>query len=226
MSSTPQVSKSSQLNTNVNALAANIRGLASAGFIMAFFGAAWWGWGVGGIQGVFPGETVAYFAILALVAIILLIGGIQLLRAARHLPPDTSPTEKAREQAEGKRYGRIFGLVFGLEIVLIALGSILLNVFHHPEFLLPYVSIVVAVHFFPLASLFQVRLYYLTGALLALTGVIVMLVVPVHAMIGNLRAWDVLVGSICAIILWLTGIYAELLGRSYLKQAQGQLRTE
>ncbi len=226
MPSRPQVSKSSLAIANVNVLHANIMGLASAGFMMAFFGAAWWGWGVGDIHGVFPGEMVTFFIVLALATIILLGGGILLLRAASHLPQTTSSVEKTRGAAEGTRYGRIFGLVFGLEIVIIALGSILLNVFHHPEFLLPFVSIVVGVHFFPLASLFNVHLYYVTGILLVLAGVIVMLVVPVHAMIGNLPAWNALVGSICAVILWLTGIYAELLGRSFFKLAQGLLGTE
>ena len=208
--------------SDVNILRANLRGLASAGFFMAFFGAAWWGWGVGGIQGVFPGETVIYFLILALATLILLSGGILLLRAASRLPQDTSSPGEAGGGVEGKRYGQMFGLVFGLEIVIIALGSILLNVFHHPEFLLPFVSIVVGAHFFPLAKLFDVRMYYLTGTCLVLVGVVVMLAVPVHTMIGNLHAWDVLVGSLCAVILWITGIYAELRGRSFLKQIQGQ----
>lgn len=226
MPSVPQLSKSSQAMTDVNALRATIRGLASAGFLMAFFGAAWWGWGVGGIQGVFLGETVTYFIMLALATIILLSGGIVLLRATSRLPRDPSSPGETRGGAEGKRYVWIFGLVFGLEIVIIALGSILLNRFHHPEFLLPFVSIVVGGHFFPLAKLFNVRLYYVTGALLVLVGVLVMLTVPVHTMIGNLHAWDALVGSLCAVILWLTGIYAELRGRSFLKQAQGQVEAE
>ena len=115
-----------------------------------------------------------------------------------------------------------FGLVVGLEMAIIALGSMLLNRSHHPEFLLPFVSIVVGAHFFPLARLFDVRLYYVTGALLVLVGVTVMLAVPVHTMIGNLHAWNALVGAICAVILWLTGIYALLRGRSFLKQEQGQ----
>lgn len=226
MSSILQVSKGNQTITNVNGLRANVRGLASAGFMMAFFGAAWWGWGVGGIEGVFPGETVAYGSLLALASIILVGGGILLLRAASRLPQETSPAGEASGAAEGKRYGRAFGVVFGLELVIIALGSLLLNVFHHPEFVLPFVSIVVGVHFFPLAALFSVRLYDVTGALLVLTGVTVMLTVPVHTMIGHLHAWDVLVGSICAVILWLTGIFAELRGRSFLKLAQEQGRSE
>lgn len=221
MSSVRQVSKGSQIIENVNALRDNIKGLASAGFFMAFFGAAWWGWGVGGVQGVFAGETVAFFGMLALATIILVSGGILLLRAARRLPQDTSSVAQAHDAVEGKRYGRTFGFVFGLEIVIIVLGIILLTRFHHPEFLLPFVAIVVGLHFFPLARLFNVRLYYVTGALLVLAAVTVMLAVPVHIMIGNLHAWDALVGATCAVILWLTGIYALLRGRSFLKQVQG-----
>ena len=226
MSSVRQVSRSSQVTAHVNALRANIIGLASAGFLMAFFGAAWWGWGVGGIQGVFTGETAVFISMLTLATIILVGGGIMLIRAAIRLPQETSPAARAGGTAEGRRYGRTFGVVFGLEIVIIALASVLLNAFHHPEFLLPFVAIVVGLHFFPLAALFTVRLYYVTGALLVLAGVTVMLAVPVHTMIGNLHTWDVLVGASCAVILWLTGIYAELRGWSFLKQAQRQVGAE
>lgn len=222
MSSVSQVSGSNQAVTDLNTLRASMKGLASAGFLMAFFGAAWWGWGVGGIQGVFRGETVAFFVVLALATIILVSGGILLLRAASRLPHDTPYEEQAHGAAEGKRYGRIFGLVFGLEMVIIALGSSLLNVLHYPEFVMPFVAIVVGAHFFPLARLFHVHLYSVTGALLVLTGVIVMLAVPVHTQVGNLPAWDALVGSMCAVILWLTGLYALLRGRSFFRQAQGQ----
>ncbi len=223
MVSAPQVSKNTQAIANVNALRASSTGLASAGFMMAFFGAAWWAWGVGGIHGVFFGEKAAFFIVLAFATLILVSGGMLLSRAASRLPHDPSPAEQARSQAEGKRYGIAFGAVFGLEMVTIALGSTLLNVFHHPEFRLPFVSIVVGVHFFPLARLFNVRLYYVTGALLVLAGVTVMLAVSVHTMIGNLHAWNALVGSICAVILWITGIYALLGGRSFLRRAQGQV---
>ncbi len=223
MVSAPQVSKNTQAIANVNALRASSTGLASAGLMLAFFGAAWWAWGVGGIQGVFFGEKAAFFLLLACATIILVSGSMLLSRAASRLPHDTSPAEQARSQAEGKRYGIIFGAVFGLEMVTIALGSTLLNVFHHPEFRLPFVSIVVGVHFFPLARLFEVRLYYVTGALLVLVGMTVMLAVPVHTMIGNLHAWNALVGSICAVILWLTGIYALLRGKSFLRRPQGEV---
>lgn len=214
-----------QIFTSISALRTQIRGRASAGFLLAFFGAAWWVWGVGGIQGLFSGETVAFYSILALATGILVIGGMLLLAAARRLPRVTSPASEARDAAVGKRY-RAFGGVFGLELVIIALGIVLLNVFHHPEFRLPFVTLVVGVHFLPLARLFAVPLYYVIGVLFVLVSVTAMLAVPVSAMIGNLLAWDVLVGSACAVILWLTGIYSELRGRGLLRQAQGLLVTE
>lgn len=217
----PRVSPHRQVFANIEVLRANSTGLASAGFMMAFFGAAWWGWGVGGMQGLFHGETVAFFLILALATLLLMSGGTLLSRAASRLPHETSPGAQPRSHAEGKRYGRIFGVVFGVQMVSIALGSMLLNRFHHLEFLLPFVSLVVGAHFFPLARLFAVRLYYATGALLILTSVTVVLAVPVDAMIGNLHAWNALVGLLCAAILWLTGISALLRGRRFLKQAQG-----
>lgn len=222
MVSVPRISRSGQAIVNVDALRATSMGLASAGFMMAFFGAAWWAWGVAGIRGVFIGETAAFFLLLAGATIVLVSGSALLSRAARQLPHDPSPPERARGQAEGKRYGVTFGLVFGIEMATIALGSLLLNLPHHPAFLLPFVSIVVGAHFFPLARLFVMRVYYATGGLLVLAGVAVMIAVPVHTMIGNLHAWNALVGSLCAAILWLTGIAALLRGRSFLKQAQGQ----
>lgn len=172
MSSVDQVVKSSRTFVDADTLRASIKGLASAGFFMAFFGAAWWGWGVGGIQGVFRGETEAYFVILASATIVLVYGGILLLRAASRLPRNTSPVAQNRSQAEGKRYGMAFGLVFGLELLIIALGSKLLNAFGYPEYVIPFVAIAVGAHFFPLARLFHVQLYSVTGALLILTSIL------------------------------------------------------
>lgn len=220
-----QTTARSQTIPSVGYLRTRIKVRAYAGFALAFFAAAWWGWGVGGIQGVFPGETTAFFSVLALATSILVGGGILLSRAASRLPRDTSSARGTRDAAEGKR-SRAFGVVFVLEIVIIALGIVLLNVFHHPEFRLPFAIIVVGIHFLPLARLFAVRLYYAIGVLLVLVGVTVMLAVPAGAMIGNRLAWDVLVGSASALILWLTGIYSELRGRSLIRQAQGLLAGE
>ncbi len=221
MSSADHVAKSSRTFVDANMLRASIKGLASAGFFMAFFGAAWWGWGIGGIRGVFRGEIVAYFVILASATIVLVCGGVLLLRTASRLPQDTTDRGKMHDATEGKRYGTLFGLVFGLEMVTIAVGSRLLNVFHYPEFVMPFVAIVVGVHFFPLARLFHVHLYSVTGTLLVLTSVTVVFAVPIQTQIENLLAWNALVGVFCAAILWLTGLYALLQGRSFLTQARG-----
>ncbi len=44
------------------------------------------------------------------------------------------------------------------------------------------------------ARIFNVRLYYVTAALLVLASVTVIFAVPINTVIGNLRGWDVLVG--------------------------------
>jgi hypothetical protein len=214
------------MNINIEASRPMIKGLASAGLMMAFFGAAWWGWGVGGLQGLFEGETIAFFTILGLATIILMVGSILLLRAENRLPKNSITTRDIPGQSRDVPDGKAYGLIFGLEIVFIVICSILLSVFNHPEFRLPFVCIIVGIHFLPLGKLFNIRMYYVVGALLVLASVMVMLAVPVSAMLGNLHAWDVLVGSICAVILWSTGLYAEMLGNQFLNQTQERLKSE
>lgn len=62
--------------------------------------------------------------------------------------------------------------------------------------------------------------------LLVLVGMTVMFAVPIHAMIDNLHSRNVLVVSLYAVILWLTGIYALLRGRSFITQARGAFVAE
>jgi hypothetical protein len=64
----------------------------------------------------------------------------------------------------GKRIAMWLGIIFGIEIVLIALASILLSVFQADRFIAPTAALIVGIHFFPLARLFRVPVYYLTGA--------------------------------------------------------------
>lgn len=137
------------------------------------------------------------------------------------MPQITQTVKKTWEDKNGKRFSWIIAFFFLFESIIIGIGSVLLSIFHHPEFLLPSVAIVVGLHFLPLAKIFHIYFYYLTGILLILIGLIVMLFIPVHNMIGNLRAWDVLVDSLSSFTVWVTGIYIELQGRSFLKDEKG-----
>jgi hypothetical protein len=70
--------------------------------------------------------------------------------------------------AQGKRAGMWFGIIFGLEGLLIALCSIMLA-HEHLELWIPLaIALIVGLHFIPLARVFDVPLYYGTGALCVL----------------------------------------------------------
>jgi hypothetical protein len=197
-----------------------VLGIATAPLFMAFFGSAWWGFGSDGVQTALSGGNIVFFVVLGIAVVVLLSGSVLLIQSALRLPRDTSPEAKAYGMAQGRRYGKWFGIVFGLEIVIISIGNIILYIAHHAEFVTPFMAIVVGLHFLPLAPLFHIRLYYLTGTLMVLVGLVVMLAVPVTMMVGQGRAWDVFISVPCALLLWLTGVYTIFLGRNSLAKAQ------
>lgn len=191
-------------------------GLGSAALIMTFFALAWWGIAS---QGVSDRWALPYW--LAVYAISLAILAVALLyfRAARKLPRDRSPESVAQGKAMGRQLGIRFGIIFGLEFIIAAAASIILQVINHPEYFFPVLAIIVGAHFLPLASIFQVRAYYVTGICLCLVGGIVLLATPSTATLGSARVWDVLPGLLCGPILWLTAIVILVRGRSVLLQA-------
>src|SRR5690348_15362930 len=156
--------------------------LALAPLFMAFFGSQWWG--MSEVWTVLPTGMVLFFVILGLVVLALIAGSITLFRSARRLPIDRSAQARARGRAWGRYFGIWFGIVFGLEIVVIAALNFILYNIHHAELLMPLMAIVVGVHFLPLGYVFRVWIYYITGSVVALTGVVVMLTIPVSRTIG------------------------------------------
>ena len=71
-----------------------------------------------------------------------------------------------------KRISIRFGIIFGIEIVLIALANILLSLFQVDRFIAPTTALIVGIHFFPLARLFRIPVYYITGALLSVLALV------------------------------------------------------
>ena len=194
---------------------AALRGHASGVFFMAFFGTLWGSIGVGGLAGWgAPWPTVA----VILIGVALLGGGIALWRGAGRVRDAAVP-----EGGWDAAIGRKFGLVFGLEGVAILIASVVTNATDHFALFFPLMAIIVGVHFLPLASLFDVRFYYLTGALLCLVGFVGLFVVPVNATLGEreiLARWLV-VGGGCAVILWGTGLLLWARGTRALRHSVG-----
>jgi hypothetical protein len=109
--------------------------------------------------------------------------------------------------AKGKRAGILFGIIFGTEGGLIALSSVLLLRSGLGDWIPVAVAFIVGVHFLPLAYVFEVPLYYWTGAL-AIFGILGCLFI--HAVGPRLLC----VGLVMAGVLWLTTLLLLMQTRS------------
>lgn len=144
-------------DTNSPISRAELRGRATGAGVMAFFGLGWMACGVTDMP-VAAGRAV--FAAGVLVSITFAVLGARLGRRAANAPTtDTEPTAAGK-----KKVGVRFALVVVAEWVAIFVIARVLVSTDHAEAIPAFVAAVVGIHFFPLASLFGVRAYHLTGA--------------------------------------------------------------
>ena len=68
----------------------------------------------------------------------------------------------------------------------------------------PVIALVVGLHFLPLAAVFGVRLYYLTGALISISAAVAAVALLMGVTLGNPFGWSVVVGVATAAVLWAT----------------------
>ncbi len=178
---------------------ARMRGIVGGAAILALFGGFWciaalvfWparpAWGI-------PAASAATFALLVVCVL--------RLRASGKLPDSHDPAAAAK----GKRAGILFGIIFGIEGGLIALGSVLLVGSGHGDWIPVVAGLIVGVHFLPLAYIFEVPLYYWTGAL-TIFGILGCLFI--HAAGPRLLC----VGLVMAGVLWLTVLLLLMQTRS------------
>jgi hypothetical protein len=156
---------------------------------------------------------VLAFVVVAIVAVALLVGSYLLGRAAGKIPIDTSPEGRARGNAVGKRLGISFGVIFGSEALFIAVASSVLGAVGQDAFIVPVIVLIVGLHFLPLAPLFNVRLYYVTGALLVLASLIPVLFIPRAQTVNGVSLWIVVPATGSALILWATAVAILAMGR-------------
>jgi hypothetical protein len=170
---------------------AHVRGMVAGAAILTLFGAAWclialatWptrpGWSI-------PASAAAAIALLAL--------SVQRLIALRKIPSIDDPIAAAK----GKRSGMWFGIIFGAEGLLIWLCAMLLEHLGLSAWIPLAVAAIVGLHFLPLAHLFEVQLYYWTGALSVL-GMIACALIPD----AGLRALSA--ALLMAAVLWGTAL--------------------
>ncbi|HEY8602096.1 MAG TPA: hypothetical protein VIL85_26965, partial [Thermomicrobiales bacterium] len=133
------------------------------------------------------------------IGVALLGGGLSLWRGAGRLPDEAIP--------EVDTTGRWFVIVFAAEGIAIGLASYLCNVNNRFDLFFPIMSIIVGLHFLPLARLFDVSFYYAVGAFLCHQGIVAILFVPGTTTLAGreMLGRSLLVGFGAAVILWGTG---------------------
>ncbi|AXI28674.1 hypothetical protein H7K20_27700 [Priestia aryabhattai] len=194
---------------------AAVRGTVSGVIFMAFFGTLWAGIGIRGMQG---WEFPVLITLSLLIGVVLFISAIALIKNSRQLTNEVIKKDGAR----WKKKNRWFGIIFSLQGLFIAIAAFICVSTNHLNLFVPVMALIVGAHFFPLASLFQVPIYYITGTLLCLLATIVMLTFPVKIIVSDhqIMTWWVSVGFGSALILWGTGVIVCLRGFRLLSMAQ------
>ena len=192
---------------------AEIRGTASGVMFMAFFGTVWADVGIGGLQGL---GSIWLLILAIFIGAALFFSGIALIRSSRNL--------NSTNARGSKNVDKWFNIVFATEFVLIIIAAIICNTVGHFDWFFPIMAIIVGVHFFPLAYLFQVRAYYVTGTLLCLLAIVTLLFVPLKISLGQhqINTWWTLVGLGSMLILWITSLVILSVGRRLLRMARNQ----
>jgi hypothetical protein len=145
-----------------------LRGRATGVLFLSGFGALWLLLGFAPREGLSPLTVAAVLVGLgALVA-----GAVALRRRAAVLPPSTLGPEEQR------RIGRTFGLVNAVQWAAIIAIAVVLGRLHLDAYIPAAVTVVVGLHFFPLARLFHFSQHYITGTALVVWGVDCLVLVP------------------------------------------------
>ena len=189
-------------------------GAAGGTFFLTFFGAYWGFTSSVFLSGAFQ---IISFLLVGLVTLAFVGIGVMLLRQARALPKEPS----REDEAQGRSIVRWFSIIFGLEIALIALASILLSIFPLSWFIAPTTALIVGIHFLLLARLFQVRVGYVTGALLCLLALIalVALLFGVPLAGSSPYHWSLFVGIGTTLVLWVTDLFMIRYGWKSMSRA-------
>jgi hypothetical protein len=125
------------------------------------------------------------------------------MRASGMPTSATPPT--VQQIAVNREIGRHFYRIFGAELAAIVLAVVVLNARHYPNHILCAIALIVGLHFFPLASLFKLPVYYATGLLGCAIGV-------AGFFVADDRLRQEVVGLSFGFLLWATAAWILWLG--------------
>jgi hypothetical protein len=176
-------------------------GLSIAAIVMATFGFAWlcWGYSMSPLLTDSPSAGVLPWAIwIALYIVFLILLGfalIDLRRARRCMKAGQADSRYFRDH-----FRKQFRVISILEVAGIGVVVFLAAYFHRMDLLAAGISVVVGLHFLPLARLFRFPAYYGTGIVVVLCGLLSMIFLH-----GNDIAFAAGIGT--GLALWITAAY-------------------
>ncbi|MDN5285663.1 MAG: hypothetical protein JWR38_1937 [Mucilaginibacter sp.] len=135
---------------------------------MALFTMMWTGVAQGGLL---HHDHHVVLVVFSIISLLFVVYGITLFVAAQKFPKFTSESDKA----EGKHMAKWFGILFGIEGTAIPVVAVILLLLGYQRFTLPVMALIIGLHFYPMAKIFNRRIdYYLATwtCLVAINGII------------------------------------------------------
>jgi hypothetical protein len=134
-----------------------------------------------------------------IIALLIVIGTAEML-AALHMPKSSVPP------TPDEKMGRRFALVFGAEILAFSVVNPIAGAMGHYEIMPSLNLIIVGIHFIPLAKIFRVPRYYITGILFCIIPIAVLIAVPEEFTVGETLAWYVYPSLGCGLVAIITAV--------------------
>jgi hypothetical protein len=146
-----------------------IRSIATGLLLMAFFTMMWTGIAESGFEGRDHSITAMVFASFSMVFIVY---AIYLFTVSKRFP------EMSGEQRlEGKKMSKWYGIIFGSEGAVIGITCGILYWLHDADFIIPAIALIVGLHFYPMANIFNRKIdYYLATwvCMVAISGIVML----------------------------------------------------
>ncbi len=136
---------------------------------------------------------------IAAVALVLVFISIVMLRAVFRVRDEIQP-----RPSEGRRIWRRFGALVAAEGVALTAATLTCVVTRRWALIAPLDLTIVGLHFLPLARLFDVPRYNITGAMFCGISIVTTLAIPIDGHIGSALSWLVVPSVGCAAVAWIT----------------------
>ena len=176
-----------------------LRGMGMSVMFLSIFGTCWSLLGINGLNHVGQ-KSMTIMALLIFAG--LSFAGLLLLKSSRKIPHN-EPLNSSKIKLR-----RRFRFIFLAEMVSIIAAIVICRSLNHPEYIPIVILMIVGCHFLPLAKLFHIKIYFLTGMLLFITALFTWAIIPkeILTMSGPIDLQYVIVGFGSAIILWATSL--------------------